>query len=219
MEGWIKTYRELIDHWVWQNDKYLKCWLWFLLHANHSECKILIGSEFMEIKRGEFITSISKICEATGMTMQVTRTFLSLLEKDKMINKQTTSKLTKISICKYEYYQGEQQINNKRYNKQITSSQQARNKPATINKNENNDLKNENNIIPPSLEIVKLYCFERKNNVDPVKWFDFYESKGWMIGKNKMKDWKAAIRTWEKTNESEIKKPQSIIVSNGQEYK
>jgi hypothetical protein len=153
------------------------------------------------------------------MTMQVTRTFLSLLEKDKMINKQTTSKLTKISICKYEYYQGEQQINNKRYNKQITSSQQARNKPATINKNENNDLKNENNIIPPSLEIVKLYCFERKNNVDPVKWFDFYESKGWMIGKNKMKDWKAAIRTWEKTNESEIKKPQSIIVSNGQEYK
>jgi hypothetical protein len=153
------------------------------------------------------------------MTMQVTRTFLSLLEKDKMINKQTTSKLTKISICNYEYYQGEQQINNKRYNKQITSSQQDHNKPTTINKNEKNDLKNENNTIPPSLEIVKLYCFERKNNVDSVKWFDFYESKGWMIGKNKMKDWKAAIRTWEKTNESEIKKPQSIIISNGQEYK
>ena len=127
MEGWIKTYRELIDHWIWQNDKYLKGWLWFLFHANHSECKILIGSEFIEIKRGEFITSISKICKATGMTMQVTRTFLNLLEKDKMINKQTTNKLTKISICKYEYYQGEQQINNKRYNKQITHAQQTRN--------------------------------------------------------------------------------------------
>jgi hypothetical protein len=44
---------------------------------------------------------------------------------------------------------------------------------------------------------VRLYCLERKNTVDPIKWFNFYEAKGWMIGKNKMKDWKAAVRTWE----------------------
>jgi len=71
----------------------------------------------------------------------------------------------------------------------------------------------------PSLIEIKQYCNDRKNNIDSNKWFDFYESKGWMIGKNKMKDWKAAIRTWEKTNEPEIKKPQSITVSNGQNFK
>lgn len=52
---------------------------------------------------------------------------------------------------------------------------------------------------PPSLEEVRDYCRERGNQVDPGKFIDFYESKGWMVGKNKMKDWKAAVRTWERT--------------------
>ena len=51
---------------------------------------------------------------------------------------------------------------------------------------------------PPTLEEVRAYCNERNNLVDPEKWFDFYQAKGWMVGKNKMKDWKAAVRTWEK---------------------
>jgi hypothetical protein len=50
---------------------------------------------------------------------------------------------------------------------------------------------------PPSVNDVAQYCTERNNNVDAVKFVDFYASKGWMIGKNKMKDWKAAVRTWE----------------------
>ena len=51
---------------------------------------------------------------------------------------------------------------------------------------------------PPTLEEVKSYCLERNNNVDAQRFIDFYESKGWMIGKSKMKDWKACVRTWEK---------------------
>ncbi len=51
---------------------------------------------------------------------------------------------------------------------------------------------------PPSLDEIKIYCHERKNDVDVQKFIDFYKAKGWMIGKNKMKDWKAAVRTWER---------------------
>ena len=57
--------------------------------------------------------------------------------------------------------------------------------------------------IPPTLEAVREYCKERRNSVDPEKFYDFYASKGWMVGKNKMKDWKAAVRTWERSR-SEI---------------
>ena len=53
---------------------------------------------------------------------------------------------------------------------------------------------------PPTLEQVREYCQERGNSVDPEAWMDFYTSKGWMVGKNKMKDWKAAVRTWEKSD-------------------
>lgn len=56
--------------------------------------------------------------------------------------------------------------------------------------------------VKPSLEEVREYCLERKNNVNPEKFIDFYEAKDWYIGKNKMKDWKAAVRTWERGNTS-----------------
>lgn len=52
----------------------------------------------------------------------------------------------------------------------------------------------------PTVEEINQYCTERKNNVDPQRFFDFYESKGWKVGKEPMKDWKACIRTWEKNN-------------------
>lgn len=52
----------------------------------------------------------------------------------------------------------------------------------------------------PTIEQVKAYCDERSNNVDPVKWHDHYTSNGWKVGKNSMKDWKAAVRTWERND-------------------
>lgn len=50
----------------------------------------------------------------------------------------------------------------------------------------------------PSIEEIEEYCKERKNGIDAERFYNFYESKGWYVGKNKMKDWKACVRTWEK---------------------
>lgn len=55
----------------------------------------------------------------------------------------------------------------------------------------------------PSLDEIRQYCISRGNKVDPEQFFNFYESKGWIIGKSPMKDWRAAVRTWEK-REKEI---------------
>ena len=51
---------------------------------------------------------------------------------------------------------------------------------------------------PPTVEEVQAYCTERNNNVDPERFVDYYASKGWLVGKAKMKDWKAAVRNWER---------------------
>lgn len=51
---------------------------------------------------------------------------------------------------------------------------------------------------PPTLEEVKAYCIERGNNVDPQHFIDYYTSNGWKVGKNTMKNWQAAVRTWER---------------------
>ena len=53
--------------------------------------------------------------------------------------------------------------------------------------------------VKPTLEEVKAYCEERNNDLDAEAFIDFYEAKGWKIGKDSMKDWKAAIRNWERS--------------------
>ena len=58
----------------------------------------------------------------------------------------------------------------------------------------------------PSISDIQQYCIERNNNVNAEQFFDYYESNGWKVGKNSMKDWKAAVRTWER---SEYRKPNS----------
>lgn len=57
---------------------------------------------------------------------------------------------------------------------------------------------------PPTVEEVEAYCFERNNRVDAERFVDFYASNGWRVGKNPMKDWKAAVRTWEKREDNVV---------------
>ena len=82
------------------------------------------------------------------------------------------------------------------------------------NKILSNKTKNNKVFRKPQIDNIKEYCLERKNNIDAVRFFDYYESKGWMIGKNKMKNWKAAIRTWESREEKGMSKMHKHISSH-----
>ena len=73
--------------------------------------------------------------------------------------------------------------------------------------------------VKPTLSEIEQYCIERNNNVNAEQFFDYYESNGWKVGKNSMKDWKAAVRTWErseyrKTNSKKNSKEDAINVVN-----
>lgn len=67
--------------------------------------------------------------------------------------------------------------------------------------------------VPPTVEQVREYCRQRNNKVEAQRFVDYYTSNGWMVGKTKMKDWKAAVRTWEK-NEKPRGQPVSGRSSN-----
>ena len=75
--------------------------------------------------------------------------------------------------------------------------------------------KKSNRFKKPSLEELELYCVERKNKVDIIKFFNFYESNGWKVGKNPMKDWRACVRTWESNsfNDNKQNKTQNQLNS------
>lgn len=86
-----------------------------------------------------------------------------------------------------------------------------------IDKDKEKEKKKKKNFVPPTVEEVKEYCDERKNKVDPEMFIDFYESKGWMVGSNKMKDWKAAVRTWEKKDGRRKEEPRKDDNGNDSE--
>lgn len=68
--------------------------------------------------------------------------------------------------------------------------------------------------VPPTVEEVAAYCLERKNKVDAAYFVDHYTSNGWKVGKQNMKDWKAAVRTWEKNGYNQPSKKQDALEPN-----
>jgi len=89
---------------------------------------------------------------------------------------------------------------NIKYEKGAVVKAHHTNKDLSLYQNTNIDIDNCSKLlmsIPPDVEDVKKYCDSRKNNIDPEIWYAYYVSKDWMVGKNKMKDWKRAVVTWE----------------------
>jgi DNA-binding transcriptional MerR regulator len=198
MGGWIKIHRKFLD-WEWFNkSEAVHLFMYLVLKANHKDGQW----QGIDIKKGQFVTSFGKISIDTGISLQTIRTLLKKFEKTNEINIQTTNKFTIVTLCKYECYQQE----NEPTNTQLTNEQQTTNKQLTTNKNN----KNEKKFIIPTFNDVLEYCMQNNLDVDGVKFINFYESKGWMVGKNKMKDWKAAIRTWVKPKQQVEISPEEL---------
>lgn len=87
-------------------------------------------------------------------------------------------------------------------NADVTQVKRISNVEKDIEKEKEKDNKR---FTPPTLEEVTAYCKERGKGVDPNRWYDFYLSKNFMVGKNKMKDWKASVRLWEPKDQPEAK--------------
>lgn len=200
--GWIKIHRKLMK-WEWyKKSEMVHLFLHFLLLANHEENKW----QGKVIKKGQFITGRKQLEKEIGVSEQTIRTCIKRLKSTNEITTKPTNKFTLITIINWGQYQSKETKSTSKSTSTLTNNQPTTNQQLTTNKNVKN-VKNEKNNIPPPLEEVKKYCLERNNGVDYNKWFNFYSSKGWMVGRNKMKDWKASVRTWE------AKKTKAYVVS------
>lgn len=199
-QGWISVHRQLQEHWLWEEKPFSKgqAWIDLLMSANHCDRKILLGNELIEVKAGSFITSELKLMDKWGWSKSKVRNFLDVLQSDGMIVKKSDKKKTTIIVENYSVYQDSQTTERPLEDHGKTTERPQKD----TNNNDNNDNNdNKTTIIgrftPPTVEEVMAYCQERKNSISPESFVNYYTSKGWMIGKNKMKDWKAAVRNWE----------------------
>lgn len=209
MGGWIKLHRALLDKAIWEKSspEQKTILITLLLMANHEGKEWEWKGKQFKAEPGQFVTSLDSIIKKAGegISSQNVRTALKKFKKYEFLTEEVTKTGRLITIVNWGLYQSFSEEGNKATNKDLTNTSQRPNKELTPNKNDKN-VKN-NIFIPPSLEEVAEYCKSRSNNIDPQRFIDFYSSKGWMMGKNKMKDWKAAIRNWERNNKKDEPEP------------
>ena len=194
MEGYLLLHRKMLE-WGWYDDINTKVlFLHCLLRANWKPCEW----HGQKIEAGQFVTSLQSLSEETQLSVRQVRTALDHLVMSGELTNKSHSKYRVITVNNWGLYQVS--------DKQMTNKRQTNDKQTTTDEERNKEINKKNIFIPPSVEEVRAYCLERKNGIDPDTFVNFYSSKGWMIGKNKMKDWKSAIRTWERSRKDEDKK-------------
>lgn len=119
MCGWIKLQRDIIDHWIAQDNEYLAVWIRMLAEANFESQTKMFNGQVITVGRGQFIFGLDSYAEKTKVSVMRLRRFVYLLEKHQMINRVKSAKYSLISIVNYDKYQAD--------NRQTTVTQQADN--------------------------------------------------------------------------------------------
>ena len=151
---------------------------------------------------------ITALLQMNGVCFASNQYFSKLYGKNKVTISRWISELKRNGFIKisFTYKEGSKEIAN-RYIQICYDSISKNDKEVLTKMLKNNNIINNTNLTDsnkkerfkkPTLDEVKNYCILRNNNIDAESFIDFYESKNWQIGKNKMKDWKACIRTWER---------------------
>jgi len=146
---------------------------------------------------------ITALINMNGVCFAGNSYFANLYGKTKTTVSKWISELVKEGYIEisFTYKEGSKEIDN-RYIRIIKGGIEEKDStPLVKNLKDNTMIVNTNTTYSnkkPSVQEIKDYCLERNNGIDAEQFFDFYESKGWLVGKTKMKNWQAAVRTWEK---------------------
>lgn len=105
MAGWIKIQRDITRHWLAQDMERLGRWLDLLCLANYEDGRVLVGSNIIELKRGQLAVSFSFLAERWKCSKSTAAKFIELLESDKMVERNAERKATILTICNYDSYQ------------------------------------------------------------------------------------------------------------------
>ena len=212
MKGWISLHRKILDNPILTRGRQysrFEAFVYMLLKANHKDNKALIGNNLIIIKKGSFITSQKKLMKEFNWGSSRLRNFLKLLESDGMIETNTNTISTHITINNYKELQGLQTANELQ-----TKHKQTANKLQTKT---NNNVNNDNNVNKKEIFIKKVFEFEKEYDKETLDEFiDYWTEKNMSGTKAKYQmqktfDVSRRLKRWVKNSKDWNVKPKSNI--------
>jgi hypothetical protein len=200
MSGWIKLHRSIKDHWLYTENRVFskfEAWNDILLSVNFADAKQVIKGKIYNIKRGESTMSLDTWAKRWNWDKSKVRRFLTLLQSDGMIVLVSDNITTHLTVCNYASYQDER-------NASETPMKRKRNtdeiQTTPIKEEQEQQEQKESKFKKPTIEEISLYMEEQGMNNIAERFYNHYEAKGWVIGKNPIKNWKACVITWKDGN-------------------
>lgn len=193
-----------------KRDNYISLQGWMLTDLNLKGNELIVYAciyGFSQAENQIFNGSLQYLADWTNSTKQgVIKCLKSLIEKGYIAKNETY--INGVKFCEYyatkfngvvnKVEQGMQQSSMVGIQQSLTNKKELNNKQENIV--DSIGYKATSRFTPPTLAEVQAYCKERGNNVDAQRFIDYYTSNGWKVGRNKMKNWQAAVRTWENTS-------------------
>lgn len=198
---WVKVYRRLTEHWLYRNPAYTNIWLAILFGTNYKPSKAVIRGNVVVIERGEMLTSTTKLALISNTGRQQVRTFLKLAEADGMIYTKSNQHVTIVKVMNYEGLQSIEGAGQPTHNQRVTNAQPTRNHIIRNKESKKERIEEEGTRKdrPTGLEEVTAYfAMLGMPGGEGQRFLDYYTANGWKVGRNPMKDWRAAARNWKK---------------------
>lgn len=210
--GYIKLWRKTLDNPHMTDPDFLAVWVWMLFEAKYQSKDVIFNGKRVTLRPGQFTAGRKQIAVATGVSESKVFRVINVLKSEQQIEQLASAKCSMFSILNWDKYQNSEQQIEQQVNSYRTASEQLVN----TTKEGKND-KKEKNIrervfTPPSVDEVQAYCQERGNTINAEAFVAFYASKGWVVGRSPMKDWRRAVITWE------IKRKEEAGHGNGDTY-
>lgn len=136
LQGWVSINRSITDSFYYKDSHYIHLWVHLILRANHQDAFILLDGKKFPIKRGQFLTSRTKLAAETGINESKVERILKCFESEQQIEQQKKTKYRLITITNYDKYQGSEQQNEQQMNSKRTANEQQMN--TNNNQNQNN---------------------------------------------------------------------------------
>lgn len=207
MCGWIKIHRSITNHWLYSEKRVyskLEAWYDILLNVNYTDNKVMIKGKLYEVKRGQSILSYESWGKRWNWDKSKVRRFFNLLQNDSMIELKCDNTTTHLTVCKYESYQGERNVDE-------TQTKRKRNTDETnIRKKEE-----KKEIYIPEFSEFLSYAVQQVPNViqQEVKLkYDSWVVNDWKDGNDKpILNWKSKLNnTLPHIKKHEIQQPRII---------